>query len=303
MRKLMLFFSVFFFVSFFSGMAHAAVLKKTVAVSDFENKTNAAGAWQIGTGMADMLTDSLIQSGLFIVLERQALNAVLAEQNLGASTRASKAGTGAQTGNIKKAQVIVQGAVTEFEEQKSEGGQGLSLYGVSLRSKSATAHVAIIIRLIDTTTSQVLASQRVEGDASSGGVGFSASVVGVGFGQESFKKTPMGKATQMAIDRAVEYIATQMAAIPWKGKVIKVDENSMILVNAGTQSGMSKGQVLRLSKLGESVVDPDSGMELGQEAKVLGTVTVEDALEKYSKAKAIILSSPAQAGDLVEALQ
>jgi curli biogenesis system outer membrane secretion channel CsgG len=250
-----------------------------------------------------MLTDSLIQSGQFIVLERQALNAVLAEQNLAASTRASKAGAGAQTGNIKKAQILVQGAVTEFEEEKSGGGQGLSLYGVSLHSRSATAHVAIIIRLIDTTTSQVLYSQRVEGDASSSGVGFSASVAGVGFGQDGFKKTPMGKATQMAIDRAVQYIATQMGTIPWKGKVIKVDENSMILVNAGVQSGMAKGQVLRLSRPGESVLDPDTGMELGQEAKALGTVTVEEALDKYSKAKAVVLSSPAQAGDLLEALQ
>ena len=303
MRKMIFFAGVFLFASFCSGTAHAAALKKTVSVSDFENKTNAAGAWQIGTGMADMLTDSLIQSGQFIVLERQALNAVLAEQNLAAGNRASKAGTGAQTGNIKKAQILIQGAVTEFDENKSEGGQGLSLYGVSVRAKSATAHVAVIIRLIDTTTSQVLASQRVEGDASSSGVGFSASVSGVGFGQEAFKKTPMGKATQMAIDRAVQYIASQMAALPWKGKVIKTDESGMVLVNAGASSGMVQGQVLRLARPGESVVDPDTGMELGQEAKVLGTVNVAEVLDKYSKAKPVVLSSPAQAGDLVEALQ
>ncbi len=303
MRKLIYFSAFLVFLVCGSGMVHAAALKKTIAVADFENKTNAAGAWKIGTGMADMLTDSLIQSGQFIVLERQALNAVLAEQNLASSARASKDGSGAQTGNIKKAQIIVQGAVTEFEETKSSGGQGLSLYGVNLRNKSATAHVAIIIRLIDTTTSQVLHSQRVEGDASSGGVAFSANVAGVGFGQDGFQKTPMGKATQMAIDRAVQYIAEQMAAVPWKGKVIKVDESGMILINAGSQSGMAMGQVLRIARPGESVIDPDSGMELGQEATVLGTIIVETVLDKYSKAKVGSLSGPAQAGDFVEALQ
>ncbi|MFH0984331.1 MAG: CsgG/HfaB family protein [Candidatus Omnitrophota bacterium] len=302
MRKLAVFVNILFFLTCCS-VAHAAALKKTVAVSEFENKTNASGEWNIGTGMADMLTDSLIQSGQFIVLERQGLDAVLAEQNLAASSRASQAGAGAQTGNIKKAQIIIQGAVTEFDENKSSGGQGLSLYGVSLRNNSATAHVAVIIRLIDTTTSQVLASQRVEGDASEGGVAFSASAGVVDFGQSAFKKTPMGKATQMAIDRAVQYIATQMAAVPWKGKVIKVDAEGMVLVNVGTQGGMAKGQVLRVLRPSETLIDPDTGMDLGQEAKVLGTVNVEEAMEKYSKAKVVFLSQPAQAGDIVEALQ
>ena len=303
MRKRIFLGGFFLLVFCCCNIAHAAALKKTIAVSEFENKTNAAGAWQIGTGMADMLTDSLIQSGQFIVLERQALNAVIAEQNLGASVRASKAGTGAQTGNIKKAQILIQGAVTEFEENASSGGQGFSLYGVSLKNNSASAHVAIIIRLVDSTTTQVLASQRVEGEATEGGVAFSASAGVVDFGQSAFKKTPLGKATQMAIDRAVQFIATQMAAAPWKGKVIKVDANNMVLVNAGAQSGMTKGQVLRLSRPGESLIDPDTGVELGQEAKVLGTVSVDEVLEKYSKAKAVYLEKPAQAGDLLEALQ
>lgn len=302
MRKLTALVSLLFLLTCCS-VAHAAALKKTVAVSEFENKTNASGEWNIGTGMADMLTDSLIQSGQFIVLERQGLDAVLAEQNLGASARASKAGTGAQTGNIKKAQILIQGAVTEFDENKSSGGQGLSLYGVSLRNNSATAHVAVIIRLIDSTTSQVLASQRVEGDASEGGIGFSASAGVVDFGQSAFKKTPMGKATQMAIDRAVQYIATQMAAVPWKGKVIKLAQDGMILINAGAQGGMAVGQVLRVSRPSESLIDPDTGMDLGQEAKVLGTARVEEVQDKFSKAKAVFLSEPAQAGDIVEALQ
>ncbi|MBU9889837.1 MAG: CsgG/HfaB family protein [Candidatus Omnitrophica bacterium] len=303
MRKTIVCAGFLFFVICFSTMAQAAALKKTVAVSEFENKTNASGSWHVGTGMADMLTDALIQSGQFIVLERQALDAVMAEQNLAASDRASKAGTGAQSGNIKKAQILIQGAVTEFDETKSSGGQGLKLYGVSVRNDSATAHVAVIIRLIDTSTSQVLASQRVEGDASEGGVAFSASAGVVDFGQSAFKKTPLGKATQMAIDRAVQYIATQMGAVAWKGKVIKLSEDGMILVNAGTQSGMMKGQVLRVLRPSESIIDPDTGMELGQESKVLGTATVEEAFDKYSKAQSVYLSQPAQSGDIVEALQ
>ena len=60
-------------------------LKKLVAVEEFENKAGAASNWKIGTGMADMLTDALIHSGNFIVLERQAVQSVLAEQDFAAS--------------------------------------------------------------------------------------------------------------------------------------------------------------------------------------------------------------------------
>ena len=289
--------------SCFAGFAYPAETKRTIAVADFENKTNAMGAWKIGTGMADMLTDALIRSGRFIVLERQTLNTVIAEQNLAASVRASQAGTGAQMGNIKKAQMLVQGAVTEFEQTVSVSGQGAQLFGVSLEERTTAAHVAIIIRLVDTTTSEVIASQRVEGQASASGSGYSAGIGVVSFGQSSFTQTPLGKATQMAIDRAVYYIASQMAARPWRGRVARVDDQGVIYVNSGSSDGMQPGKVLRISRPGESIVDPDSGMELGQEARVIGTIQVQEVLEKFSKARPVYLSEPPKAGDFLEVMQ
>jgi hypothetical protein len=179
--------------------------------------------------------------------------------------------------------------------------QGIGLYGVKVGSKSQKAHVAVIIRLIDTTTTEVLASQRVEGEAKSGGLSFSAAVSGVDFGQDSFSKTPMGKATQMAIDQAVEFISGKMQDVAWKGKVIKTEADGNILINAGQTAGMQAGTVLKVSRPGEPVLDPDTGMELGAELTELGSVKIAEVLEKYSKAKAEQpLKQPAQAGDVLE---
>jgi curli biogenesis system outer membrane secretion channel CsgG len=62
--------------------------KARIAVSRFTDKTG-KGWWtgQIGDGMADMLTTALFNTNRFIVLERQTLQDVLAEQDLGASGR------------------------------------------------------------------------------------------------------------------------------------------------------------------------------------------------------------------------
>ena len=52
-----------------------------IAVSAFEYRA-AKGSRDIGTGMTDMMTDALVNSGRFIVLERERLDEVMAEQDL-----------------------------------------------------------------------------------------------------------------------------------------------------------------------------------------------------------------------------
>src|SRR3989338_2754982 len=113
--------------------------KKIVAVSRFENSTNQEGLANIGTGMADQLADALIQSGKFVVLERQTLEDVVAEQDLAASGRASQSKT-ARSGRLIPAQILIKGAVTEFEAETASSGTGISFSGVSLGSKKTTAH-------------------------------------------------------------------------------------------------------------------------------------------------------------------
>lgn len=81
-------------------------LKKTVAVSRFENKAGISSQMKLGSGMADMLADALIQSGKFVVLERQTLSDVIGEQNLAAGSRAAVSKT-AQTGKIIPAQILI----------------------------------------------------------------------------------------------------------------------------------------------------------------------------------------------------
>jgi curli biogenesis system outer membrane secretion channel CsgG len=75
--------------------------KARIAVSRFVVKAaKAYGA--IGDGLADMLATALFQSNRYVVLERQALSDVLAEQDLGASGRV-RAETAAAIGRIEGA--------------------------------------------------------------------------------------------------------------------------------------------------------------------------------------------------------
>jgi curli biogenesis system outer membrane secretion channel CsgG len=184
--------------------------KARIAVSKFTDKS-AKGYYDIGQGMSDMLTTALFNTNRFIVLERGELGEVLSEQDLAASGRVKK-GTEAPVGEIEGAELLVVGAITEFEPNAGGVGGGILLPGFGAGLGVKTAHIAIDIRVIDAKTSRILAAQSVEGRAQDiGGLGAIApGPLAVGFG--AFAKTPMEKAIRLCLQTAVNFIAQQTPA-------------------------------------------------------------------------------------------
>ena len=234
--------SIFIFST--SHLSYALRLKKTIAVSRFENKTNYVGQIRLGDAMADQLTDALIKTGKFVVLERQTLSDVISEQDLAASSRASKSRT-ARIGRITPAQILIKGTITEFEEETQSGDMGISYKGISVGTRSSSAHVAVILRIIDSTTGEVINSVRVEGKAKAGGLSLGVSR-SVSIGMSGFKKTPLGKALQIAIDKAVIEICKSLENIPFTGRIVKVSEDGKIFTNIGARNGAKVGDTFEV---------------------------------------------------------
>jgi curli biogenesis system outer membrane secretion channel CsgG len=199
--------------------------KARIAVADFDVKA-AKATFEIGSGLREMLVTALINSNRFSVLERQALSAVMQEQELSASG-AAQTGGGPQRGKIKTADLIVTAAVTEFEPQASGGragiggggGIGSGILGGLLGAALNKAHMALDIRIVDTSTSEVLAATRVQGQAAdiAGGImgGFLGSW-GLGGGLSAYANTPMEKAIRICIIEAVRYISQTTPANYYK---------------------------------------------------------------------------------------
>jgi len=270
--------------------------KKSIAVASFQNASGLTSYINLGTDFSTQLTDALVQSGKFIVLSRTELSAVLTEQDLAESGRLAKSLT-AKKGKIIPAQILITGKITEFEESAGGGGQGLSIHGVTIGAKKAHAHIGVIVQIIDSTTGEVLDSKRVEGKANASGfsLGYSGSW---SLGTSSFKKTPLGKATQIAIDRSVVYISSKLSKMPWQGRVVKVEGNT-VFINAGSKSGISSGMKFSVYRKGESLIDPETGMELGSERTKIADISVSEVQEKFSKATISSKTSEIQRSDLV----
>jgi curli biogenesis system outer membrane secretion channel CsgG len=196
--------------------------KARIAVAQFKDKTG-KGWWTgaIGDGMSDMLSALLFNTNRFIVLERQTLGHVLAEQNLAASGRV-KQGTGAPIGEIEGAELLVVGAVTEFEPGTTgvrgglggvgfPGAAGRILGGVTGGFRES--HLALDMRLVDAKSSRVVAATTVEGRAQDfdlgGALGGVGSSVGLGGALGGWSKTPMEKALRIALAEAVKFVSGQ----------------------------------------------------------------------------------------------
>ena len=197
--------------------------KARIAVSQFKDKTG-KGWWTgaIGDGMADMLSTALFHSNRYIVLERQQVGDVLREQDLGAAGRIKK-GTEAPIGEIEGAELLITGAVTEFEGAASGGGGGIGGVGGTagrilggIAGGIKKAHMAIDVRVIDTKTSRIVAATSVEGEATDFALG--GALAGAGSGGAlggalgGWSKTPTEKALRLCIQEAVKFIVSKTPA-------------------------------------------------------------------------------------------
>ncbi len=203
--------------------------KARVAVSQFTDRTakGSGGGYgfrwyspQIGNGMAEMLSDALLQSNRFIVLDRQAIRDVLQEQDLGASGRLNRE-TAAPIGQVEGADLLIKGAVTEFEPGSAGAGAGAALGGYGwtgaiiggVLGGLRQSHVAMIIQVVDSRTSRILFSTTVEGKANDFNLGGALAGVGGGFlgaaGLGTYQKTPVEKAIRIAVQQAVRELAAK----------------------------------------------------------------------------------------------
>ena len=203
--------------------------KARIAVVKFVNKAAKADA-MIGEGMADMLASSLFSSNRFILLDRQDLNAVISEQDFAESGRVSEK-TAAKMGQLEGADLLVMGAVTEFEpEYLGVGGvvMGIVSFGASVAVASANrdapvgavtymlSHVAVDVKIVDAATGRILYANTVKGEYKNwgggmvGGVGGGATRTALGLG--GWTGTGVEQAIRVCLDAAAKDIVKNTPA-------------------------------------------------------------------------------------------
>ena len=284
-RKRSLFLTILFcaglFVPFTSALAAEGGLRYSIMVSKFQNRANWSGQWDLGDAWGAVLTDSLTQTGRFIVLgEKDMRREAMEEQDLAASGRAAGGGKKVVTGQMTPAQLLIKGDITHFAEATEGGGGGIGIAGFRLGAGTSMAEINTVLYIVDSSTGQVLASKKCYGKVSDTGISVGVSRHGFSGDIGGFKKTNAGKAVEQAVDEAVNFLIGKLPQIPWTGDVIMV-KGDRVYINRGTREGVSPGQTFQVGKV-EILRDPNTGEVLDQSIEKAGTIEVVTVKEKIS---------------------
>jgi len=272
------------------GLGEYKGMKHAIGCKEFTNDAGWHRRWDLGKNLTVMLESALYDSGRFVLVEREQLKDVLIEQDLMASGRMAKTKKIAKTGVIRPAKYIASGAVTEVSHNQSGGHGGVSTKWGRIGGKASDTKIALVVKLIDTSTSEIVAKQRIEGTAGKKGLDLSnlhipgtSTAVDLG----GFKEDPVGQAAQDCIIQAVKFIAKEMESFPFDGSVIKASSGK-ILINRGSEYGVEVGQKLVMQTEGETLLDPDTGAILGREdGEIIGNLEVTSVKEKFSSCKVL----------------
>lgn len=264
------------------GPKRTVVVDKFTAIGSF---TAAYSEWDVGGGLAAMLTTALDQSGRFVIVERANLDRVMFEQQLKAKSAVNPE-TGPQLGQVTGAQFVVIGSVTEFGAQDKGSGLSLGFGGLGklgglLGATQTEGAVAMDLRIVDTTTSAVVQTLKVRESISSTSINVGANYRGMTLGGDTFASTPLGEATRNAIEKAVVEIVAISARQPWYALVVDFDGRD-IAINAGTSAGVKAGDRFNVERIAGKLTDPATGEVLSMRRKVLGMFLVTGVEQKIA---------------------
>jgi curli biogenesis system outer membrane secretion channel CsgG len=274
--------------------------RKRIAVLKVEASVAASQYGDVGAGMAAQLTTALINSGEFIVVERSELASVLREQELGVKNLAI-ADTAATAGKLLGVQYLVRATLTDFDQRSGGGGLrlgiGLPFGKSSLGTATNTGVVAVDVRLIDTTSGQVVLSRRVEQKTEDSATSADIGIKNVTFGGDGFEHTSLGKASAGAVQQIVDALVEGSRTLPWTGRVVEVADGQ-VYVNAGSETGMRPGHRFWVSTVVRELTDPATGAPIGREEQRVGEIEIVNVQKGFSTARMVSPFSTRR-GDLV----
>ncbi len=274
-------------------------IKHAIGVIPFENTSFFKSDIDLQENMTTMLENVLFQSGRFVVVERENMEATLSEQDMQSGGRAAKAGDVAQTGQVRSAKYLARCTITGVEAEESGGGGGLRVGKFKVGASGGKAQIEMIVKIFDSSTSEIKASQRIIGKAGKRGFTLGFSERGLGGTIGGFSKTPIGEASYDCVAQAVEFIAREFEDYKLDGNVVTVTGDGRVVINRGTQFGVESGDTFQVREVGEVLIDPGTGEVLDRiEGAITCTIEVTRATEKVSYCKLVSGELPVR-GDAV----
>jgi len=277
MRKLYLAFVILFFVLWSPAQAD-----HTLIVLPFEDDSGFDGAWDIGNGLADLLSHRLSTIPGYWVGEMDSARADRAVR----FAAPDSACPGVVLFDSLQAGYLVTGAIEEF---------GISRFGIVTPTlggyQSYRAGVRVSFSLWEHGGSGALLSDQAEAEVKQGGLGLTLlgrptdemqqweMLDGLEFGSEAFMATIIGHAVDSLLTgvvgkiRAVLPPQKNLASVIGPAVIVSID-GDQVYINRGFEDGVQVGDRFEVYRQGEELRDPQTGELLGYRDVRAGLIRV-----------------------------
>jgi curli biogenesis system outer membrane secretion channel CsgG len=306
-----------------SGAWSQEARKKRVAVFDFDYATVHSGVaaifgrdLDVGRGVSDLLVTTLVKNGTYSVIERNALNRILAEQNFSNSDRANPT-SAARIGKLLGVDAIIVGSITQFGNETNNtnvggGAGGFGGFGVGgFSHKKSKAIVALTARVVDVDTGEIMGVAEGRGESKrestsllgGGGDWHGFGSGRVDFGSSDFQATIIGEAVKASVDTlAVEVVGCepklQVREVAVRGFIAAV-EGSEIVLNVGARIGLKIGDRMAVERVTKEVKDPATGQVIRRLSLPVGILRIVD-VDELSAVASVVSGSGFKVGDAVK---
>jgi curli biogenesis system outer membrane secretion channel CsgG len=287
----------------------------TMFVAPLDGDTSQVMGWQpaLGEGLAEMLITELSKSGKFQMVESTALKDLAQEIKLGETGYVNEQER-VEKGGWSGADFMFRGKVTRFGSNQNKVGLGGFVPGSlgNLGVKLTSADVRIDWRVVDVYNRRVIKTGSATASQKGGGFDVGTAVNGrggrIGFDNQEFMNSALGKATVKAVDTiaqdmsglnlpasgrsqskmqvaqnqqaAVTAAATALRQTP--GTVLAVVSKNTLIVSLGSKQGFKAGDRLQVFEKVET--KDDKGTVVFTEEKPAGEVVLDVVQEDKSKA-------------------
>ena len=266
--------------------------KKRVAIFDFDNAAVQGGimipfadtkAPDLGKAAADRLITKLVQDGSVSVIERAAIDKLMAEQDFSNSGRSDPV-TAAKLGRILGVDAIILGTITRYDySDKTSGGGGArfgGFGGASMKTKhDISAKVQISTRLVSPDTAEVLAVSEGTGEVNRKGVKEDIRDTSQMMMRGNANNPLMNECMDNAIAKLATTLRETFPKLPPRtpvidGLVADADGSGQLILNVGAQNGVKLGDHLQVWRPGKEIRDPATGKVLMRNDTLLGEAVV-----------------------------
>ena len=278
-------------LSFAGGVV--AQERPRVAVIPFDNRTD-WWAESMGEVAADMIVTRLVNSGAFSVIERERLQAILAEQGFQLSGQVNPNDV-VEIGRMAGVMYLITGSVTRFSIDE----RGTRVLGRNVGYTEAESEMNV--RAFSTETGEIITA--TEGSGTKRLVNVSG-VISMSAMNEGVAEEALGPASDQIVEALVgerdRFVITDMSGPAVIPAIVGTAADGSLYIDQGENSGVQVGQRFEVHRVIDEIVNA-AGEVLDQVTDQVGVVEVTRVLSQ--SAICAVVEGEAAEGDTLKPVE